>query len=120
MSRDDGQRIWWLWFLVGAGPGLWFADHAVTYGIGPPAGRSTTLGLVRDIHVVVFSLMLVTLALSLRELARVGVTAADDDVDIRHGRSRLLAIAAVGFASIGVLLVAGNLVVSLLLAGQEP
>ncbi len=78
------------------------------------------LTLVRDIHVVALTLVLVCLALSIRELVRVGVSRADNDEDIRHGRSRLMAIAAVGVSALGGLLVTGNLLASVLLSGQEP
>lgn len=117
MSRDDGQRIWFLWFLAFLGPLTWFFDHSAGWALGPPAHRSIHLDLVRGMHVGLLVVTFIGAILSARELARLR---GDDDGDIRRERSRLIAIAGLALGALSTLLIAGNLIASLLLNGQEP
>lgn len=98
-----------LWFAIAAGPLAWFADHSISYAIVPPAhmfGRTTALIAV---HLVATVVCVVAGIAGARELGS------------SHQRARFMAAGAVATASISLLLVLGNSIVTLMLTpGAEP
>jgi hypothetical protein len=98
-----------LWFAIVAGPLAWFGDHSIGYAIVPPAhlwGRTTALIAV---HLAATVVCVVAGLVGARELRS------------PHPRARFMAVAAVAFATISLLLVLGNSIVTLVLTpGAEP
>lgn len=120
MNRDAGRHATWLWVLVGFGPAAWFLDLTIGWALGPPAHESSRLGLIRGLHLAAVVMAAIGIGLAARELMQLPVHEPADALDLRRQRSRFLAIAAVVFGAVSLLLVTGNLFAALLLTGDEP
>jgi hypothetical protein len=106
-----------LWIANLLGPLVWFALLSIGYYVVPPAHETARAGTLHLIHVVALVLILISLAIGVRELKR----GAGDMADVTVQRRRFLAMSAIGMSALSFLIAAGMLLTTLLLSpGAEP
>ena len=112
MKRDA-----WLWLANALGPVTWFVLLTGGFYLVPSAHETAHTSAVIAVHVVALVLVLVSYVVAIRELK----LTVGDAGDVLLQRRRFLAITALGFATISLLIIAGMLLaVGILGTGAEP
>ena len=111
------RRDVWLWFANFLGPITWFVLLSTAFYVVPGAHESGRVWTVRGMHGAALVLVIVSIAIAVREL-KLG---AGDTSDVMVQRRRFLALSALGVSAISLLIVIGMSLTTLLLQpGAEP
>ena len=111
------KRETWLWLANALGPVTWFAMLTAGFYLVPPAHETGRDAILLGVHAVALVIVIASFVVGIRELK----LTAGDAGSVLVQRRRFMAVSAIGFAAISLLIIAGMLIaVAILGTGAEP